>query len=103
MKKPAKCFTGEPRILPSDQKYVIDFVSLDLSFAMADGKDMARAPMTVLKGVRSAYREVVNSHHSDIGYDQKLADLAVSALVGLASRRALRNTPSPTQGKDLKS
>jgi len=102
MTVPGKSLTGETIILPSDAMYALEFVRIEFDIALRESKKAIQQPVKVLKGIKACCRALEHTDLSDPGYDQMLSDVAISAMLGLASRHALRMTPSPTLRKDVK-
>jgi len=90
------------KLFPSDVRYAGEFVRIEFDLALRESKKAIQQPVKVLKGIKSCCRALAQTDLADPGYDQMLSDVAVSALVGLASRHALRMTPSPILRKDVK-
>lgn len=83
-------------------KFALDYVTTEFVLALwEDGKEIG-GPLRVTEDVKTACRVLAKADPYDIGYDQKLADVAVSALMGLASRQTSRKTLSPIPQKGIK-
>lgn len=90
-----KSLTGETKVIRSDMKFALDYVTTEFVLALWQNEKAIRGPLRVTDDVKTACRVLARADpYYDSGYDQKLADVAVSALMGLASRQALRMTPS---------
>lgn len=99
MTKVAKSLTGETKIHRSDMKYATDFVVTEFVLAMVEREHTVRTSLTAQKALMKAAIKMGEVADDSPVLDQKLADVAVAALVGIASRRALRLTPSTISQK----